>query len=427
MIVAEPAMPKLPAYSLAPDEMLERYRALERAHPDLVEILDIGDSAAKVNGDGGHDLWAVVLTDETSKRDKPVVAHLGAVHGSELVAPTLLTEFAEQLVAGFGRDATSTHLLRNREIHLVPMVNPDGVVAMRKLLSGDKDGEYGRPNANGVNINRNFPFGWGGNGADVMPGNGNYRGPAPASEPETRAVVDHFASHRPSVFVDWHNSGGMNLHPWDETTEDGPTSAGQRDVAARISTINGYDAMRSAELYPTSGGTTGWAHGELGAASLTIETGGEDFLTDAGYDTIRRENMPALFELASIADRPVESSRGPASGGPWIWPSEAGTRVVGGWASDAKHGAKDIVAAELVYQATAEPGAGIALKPSDGKFDSPEEQFEVPLGNRRGPKDGLAYIRAKDADGNWGALAAAWMKEPKLPAPVQSPGAVDRG
>lgn len=420
---AAPPAPTLPAYSMSPDAMLERFRALEQRFPDLVEIRDIGDSAAKVNGKGGHDLWSVVLTDERTKGPKTILGQLGAVHGSELVAPTLLTEFAEQLVGGYGRDAQSTGMLRSREVHMIPMVNPDGVVAMRQMLSGDPAGRYGRPNANDVNINRNFPFGWGGNGADIQPKGGNYRGPAPASEPETRAVIDYFSANRPSVFVDWHNYGRLNLYSWGETEQSGPTTEGQHAVAERISDSNGHEAKKSAALYPVSGGSTDWAHGSLGATALTIETGGEDFLTDAAYDEIRRENMPALFDLVQLAaEDPVATARGPIAVGPWSWKTDAG-RIVEAWATDTSTGAQAIKGAELVYRPGQKPGTGIPLKAADGSFDSPEEALQLPASGRRGPRDGIAYVRARDADGNWGALSAGWFRNPQPPAPAQEPGA----
>lgn len=414
------SQPSLPAYSLAPDKMLERFRALEAAHPDLVEIRDIGDSAARANGQGGHDLWAVVLTDERVQGPKTVVGHLGAVHGSELVASTLLTEFAEQLVKGHGRDAQSTHLLRNREVHLLPMVNPDGVVAMRAMLAGDADGRYGRDNANGVNINRNFPAAWGGDGAGIDPFHGNYRGPIAASEPETRAVIDHFEAHRPQVLVDWHNYGRLNLHSWGETGAPGPD--GHREFAERISKLNTYEARPGVGLYPTSGTTTDWAIADLGAVGLTIETGTEDFLTDAGYDLIRRENMPALFELASLAGRdPIAAARGPMVAGPGVYePDAGGGRQLGAWITEARSGGQAIAGAELTYDPRSRPGTGIELPAADGAWDSPDEGVAFPLGRRRGPKDGLAYVRAQDADGNWGAPTAVWMRPPNPAPPTPS-------
>jgi protein MpaA len=75
------------------------------------------------------------------------------------------------------------------ELWLVPSMNPDGQSA------GD------RHNANQVDLNRNFPYRWGPIGA---PGDGQYAGTGPASEPETQAIVNLIAQLRPDITIWYH-------------------------------------------------------------------------------------------------------------------------------------------------------------------------------------------------------------------------------
>jgi len=64
-------------------------------------------------------------------------------------------------------------------VWVIPTYNPDGLAAGT------------RRNAHGVDLNRNFPYGW----VDL---DGNYEsGPGPASEPETQAVMAFLAEVRP--------------------------------------------------------------------------------------------------------------------------------------------------------------------------------------------------------------------------------------
>lgn len=74
------------------------------------------------------------------------------------------------------------------DLWLVPTANPDGTAARR------------RTNADGVDLNRNFPRLWrsAGRGTDV------WSGPAPASEPETRVLMRVARSVRPSTTVVLH-------------------------------------------------------------------------------------------------------------------------------------------------------------------------------------------------------------------------------
>ena len=76
--------------------------------------------------------------------------------------------------------------IRGIDLWVIPTYNPDG------LARGT------RRNARGVDLNRNFPHEW----ADL---DGNYEsGPAPASEPETRAVMAFLEEIDPLRVVSFH-------------------------------------------------------------------------------------------------------------------------------------------------------------------------------------------------------------------------------
>lgn len=76
--------------------------------------------------------------------------------------------------------------VRGLDLWLIPTVNPDG------LARGT------RKNAHGVDLNRNYPYRW----ADL---DGNYEsGSGPASEPETRAMMQFFKQVEPRYVVSFH-------------------------------------------------------------------------------------------------------------------------------------------------------------------------------------------------------------------------------
>jgi protein MpaA len=75
------------------------------------------------------------------------------------------------------------------DLWLVESMNPDGEAAQD------------RHNANAVDLNRNFPYEWGEIG---VPGDGQYAGMGPASEPETQAIVNLIAQLRPEIAIWYH-------------------------------------------------------------------------------------------------------------------------------------------------------------------------------------------------------------------------------
>jgi protein MpaA len=75
------------------------------------------------------------------------------------------------------------------DLWLVPSMNPDG------------QAHQVRANAHQVDLNRNFPQGWAPLGA---PGDSQYAGTGPASEPETAAVVTLVEQVRPTLTVWYH-------------------------------------------------------------------------------------------------------------------------------------------------------------------------------------------------------------------------------
>jgi protein MpaA len=135
------------------------------------------------------DLTADVVELGTSVLGVPIVAErygtpggrrvlvIGVIHGNEHAG----TAIVDELRAGGAPDGV--------ELWLVESMNPDGQAI------------DDRQNANEVDLNRNFPYKWGPIG---QPGDGQYAGSGPASEPETQAMVNFIAQLRPDIAIWYH-------------------------------------------------------------------------------------------------------------------------------------------------------------------------------------------------------------------------------
>ncbi|MGV1004373.1 MAG: DUF2817 domain-containing protein [Candidatus Nanopelagicales bacterium] len=115
-----------------------------------------------------------VVRDGVGATTRTVVI-IGQIHGNESAGLRVVAELAELPVPAGLR------------MYLVPTANPDGRAAAR------------RTNANGVDLNRNFPTGW-----QRSPRSGTYSGPRKASEPETRALLDFLVESSPAAVVILH-------------------------------------------------------------------------------------------------------------------------------------------------------------------------------------------------------------------------------
>jgi protein MpaA len=163
---------------------------------------------------------------------------VGVIHGNEPAGVDIVRE----LRAGGAPDGV--------ELWLVETMNPDG------LAIDD------RQNANEVDLNRNFPYKWGPIG---VPGDGQYAGPGPASEPETQAMVNFIAQLRPDIAI-WYHQDLFVISP-----------AEGRDGRIR----ERYAELTGLPMGAISGGTyTGiaatWARTELradGSVAFIVELG----------------------------------------------------------------------------------------------------------------------------------------------------------
>jgi predicted deacylase len=135
---------------------------------------------------------------------------IGGIHGGYEWNTIALTE---QLITYVNENPDA--IPSDVTLYILPDMNPDG-----DARSHD---EFGRVNANGVDLNRNFPIGW----APVWNRSGCYdltlttSGRGPGSEPETRLVMNFIASHKINALIDYHSAalgifpGGT---PWDDAS-----------------------------------------------------------------------------------------------------------------------------------------------------------------------------------------------------------------
>ena len=174
-------------------------------------------------------------------RKKPAVMFFAGLHGRETVPPDTLIFLARKLCQAYtdGADivlgnktysaATVKRIIERLDLYFFPLINPDGRNLVMKKGGKRLWRKNLRPNGGdrnfGVDLNRNHDFLWDlGLGASSLYSDELYKGPAPASEPETNNVVHliRSASRTLVCSVDVHSFAKAIMYPWchDENQSD---------------------------------------------------------------------------------------------------------------------------------------------------------------------------------------------------------------
>jgi protein MpaA len=162
---------------------------------------------------------------------------VGGIHGNEPGSAVVCEELVKYLQA-------DPAALMGRCVAVLPAANPDGLASRL------------RTNKNLVDLNRNFPASnW-----QKTRKTSFYGGDAPASEPETQAMLDMLARLGPRAIISVH----AMAQPCNNY--DGPAEP----LAQRMSVTNGYP-VRSNIGYPTPGSLGSWAGVDRQIPIVTLE------------------------------------------------------------------------------------------------------------------------------------------------------------
>jgi len=259
--------PKVPfdRYQLH-DEMTKTLKQWNKIYPNLTKLYSIGKSVLGKE----LWVLEVTNFDTGPGEEKPAFWADGGTHPDEPVGTPMVMHNAQVLLLGFNKDPFLTELMNTRVLYILPKINPDGtdyyltqpgmishakpwdsdrdglfdedppedlngdghITVMRikdengplktssldsRLLTArnegekgeyrtitegidnDADGRFNEDDIGGINVNRNYPYEW----SSAQRGAGAH----PLSIPESRAVVEFFATH-PNITGSYSIHGG---------------------------------------------------------------------------------------------------------------------------------------------------------------------------------------------------------------------------
>ena len=265
----------------------------------------------------GRPLYAI----EVGDGDREVL-FTAAHHANEWITTPLLLKFLEELCEAYQKGETiygvpAKTILNYTTIHLVPMVDPDGVdlvtgairpqtseYNIARQIAGDfpdipfPDGW--KANLLGVDLNLQYPAGW------LMareikfsqgfnrPAPRDYVGRAPLSQKETKALAEYTEDVNPELVLAFHTQGEAIYWQFRDYVVPGAKALGEE-----FARLSGYRL----EDTPYESGFAGykdWFIQNWRRPGFTIEAGkGTNPLPLSQFDEIYRDNLGILVTAAT--------------------------------------------------------------------------------------------------------------------------------
>ncbi len=273
--------------------ILHEYAA---AYSHLTRLKSLGDSVE------GRELWAMLLTaDPGEKSAIPTVHYIATMHGDEPVGTELCLLFIDWLLGGYGEDSRITALLDDTALWILPLMNPDGLERRSRM------------NANGVDLNRDFPIYAEDFTSDFFAAGGTLD--TAGRQPETVHVMEWSARHAFALTANFHTGALVVNYPYDYepgvpsgVPAESPDEDLIRDLAIRYAMHN--PPMSQSPAFPggvvngsawfsIQGSMQDWQYRYMGAIETTLEVSNvkwPDASRLPGFWDDNRESMIAYLE-----------------------------------------------------------------------------------------------------------------------------------
>lgn len=260
---------------------------MERRYKDIVSVLYEGVSR------DGRPIPAVLFGNPKAGKTIFIQASIhGREYMSTLLVMKLLARYAETYEEAVYNGEAIRDIFSEVNLLVVPMSNPDGVSIsqigpacirnpeLRELLetifsasgAADKRAFFRRfkANAAGVDLNRNFAYGFQEYVGVSAPAADHYKGTEPGSEPETKLLMKLTEEYPVVAALSYHATGSVLY--WDFLQE-GAIREKCEKLMETVRELTGYTPAYAATNRQDEAGYCEWAVGMKGIPEVTIEIG----------------------------------------------------------------------------------------------------------------------------------------------------------
>ena len=275
-------------------EIMALLQSRASSYPTLCQYHELGNSVQS------RKLMAVNISDNVgTEEDEPEFKYVSTMHGDEVVGSEMCLFLIDHLLTNYGSDPDITDLVDELDIWIMPLMNPDGYVSVSRY------------NANGVDLNRNFPE-WTDGDPNTTAGR----------QPETAAVMNWTFAHSFSLSANIHTGTIVANYPYDDDDLGSSYSASPDDdmfiyISEEYSQFNPdmwgstsffHGITNGAAWYTVDGGMQDWHYRYMGDNEVTLEISYSDrpsYSLIPGYWEDNRDSMLAYMSTALMGVRGI--------------------------------------------------------------------------------------------------------------------------
>lgn len=310
------------------DSDLYTYEEMEQDIWQLRERYS-GKLRVEINGTtpDGRNIYQLIMGGSSGKKAKKTILIHAGIHAREYLNCKMVMEQLEQCLENW--DNGSYHgrsygeLFSGVEVHVIPMVNPDGIAISQygengikteeilnivrdcyaaDLAEGRGSADYSvylsqwKANGRGVDLNKNFPVNFGAGTCPSHPSYASYPGPSAASEPESQILQAITESCSPYLVLNYHSMGQVIY--WD--LAESAYRERNQEFASFMSGLTGYQLITEDT---SSGGYLDWLMmRESPVYTVTLETGSVACPMPASeYGNVWTKNWNTFLAAADFA------------------------------------------------------------------------------------------------------------------------------
>jgi len=266
------------------EENTQKLQDYAKKYSKIMKLFSIGKSVK------GKELWVMKISNNPEvDQIKPEFKYISSMHGDEITGRELTIRFIEEVGEKYGKDSEITNLVNNTEIFIMPSMNPDG--SERKQ----------RGNANGIDLNRNFPQLGSSDGASMS-----------GRQIEVQHVMKFQAERKFALSANFHGGTVVANYPWDSTYDRHPQDAFVQELSLVYADLSpemkhsrefAGGITNGADWYVVRGGMQDWSSYFYNDLQITLEVSHQKWPSYNEIPNFYRDNRLSMIAFMNQVHR----------------------------------------------------------------------------------------------------------------------------